>query len=336
TISDADMVGTAYANDVLMQIPNDCDTLTIFDLPLDDSSPVSQEELFVSNSVTSWPQVMAISSDGARAYIVETASEIADDVDVYPNLQANPPTGRSLTVVDLEANTTEVYDVMDNPLHIGLHPQERFVAIGGTQADAQLALLPIDTLADASTYQFFSIDNRHGEPAREVTSVSWHPSGDYLAIGVDRSELLFYSITYTETNTISLQLFGERLQLGNTISYGEFTADGEYYLTTEINWGAVPGTLGYAFNPRGEMIAIQFDDSELANHEIASRVAVGQSPEGFAISPDNQLIVTVDMRRTYLPDALSFIPGTTLNSLSSNCIAIISPLGLKAYPNVPG
>ncbi|MEO1163228.1 MAG: hypothetical protein AAFV98_05535, partial [Chloroflexota bacterium] len=65
TISDADMVGTAYANDVLMQIPNDRDTLTIFDLPLNDSSPVSQEELFVSNSVTSWPQVMAISPDGA-------------------------------------------------------------------------------------------------------------------------------------------------------------------------------------------------------------------------------------------------------------------------------
>ena len=43
---------------------------------------------------------------------------------------------------------------------------------------------------------------------------------------------------------------------------------------------------------------------------------MGLSPEGFALSPDQSLVVTVNMRRTYLP---SFIPvwrGKSYSSLS--------------------
>jgi hypothetical protein len=109
----------------------------------------------------------------------------------------------------------------------------------------------------------------------------------------------------------------ERLQLGNTISYGQFTRDGGYYLTAEINWAAVPRPLGNLVNPAGEMIAVRFDPTEGAAHSVASRVAVGLSPEGFAVSPQEDLIVTVDMRRTYLPEGLAgVIPGGDLNSLT--------------------
>jgi len=314
-VSDADMVGTAYANDVLMQIPGERDTLSIVPLPMDTDTPTVRE-VFVSNSVTSWPQVIAVSPGGERAYVVETAAEIADDVEVYPNLQENPPTGRALTTVELETGESAVYDVVDDPLHVDVHPGERFVVIGSGEQDRQLALLPVARLDDPTTYQFFPVETGNGDPATEITSVNWHPNGDFLAVGVNRSELVFYRVLEDADGTITLEPHGERLLLGNTITYGQFTNSGNHYLTAEINWAAVPGALGYVFNPPGDMIAVGFDPSDAAEHTIASQVAVGQSPEGFAVNPDDSLVVTVDMRRTYLPDALSFVPGTRLNSLS--------------------
>ncbi|MEO1286212.1 MAG: hypothetical protein AAFV93_00485 [Chloroflexota bacterium] len=313
TVSDADMVGTAYADGVLMQVPNDRDTLTLIDLPITDEVS-NLREIFVSNSVTSWPQIMEISPDGNRAYVIETAGEIEDTVEVYENVLSNPPTGRLLTVIDLNTDETRTYDIVDNPVHLALHPDERFIAIGGEELDKQLVILPVETLDDETTYQYFSIVDNNGIPAQEITSVSWHPDGTHLAVGINRSELVFFEIITSDNTQIEIEQVGDYLLLGNTISYGEFTSDGQHYLTTEINWEAVTGQLGFIFNPRGEMLSIRFDPS--GNHQVVSRVEVGQSPEGFAISSDDSLIVTVDMRRTYLPDSLSFVPGTILNSLT--------------------
>jgi hypothetical protein len=52
-------------------------------------------------------------------------------------------------------------------------------------------------------------------------------------------------------------------------------------------------------NPKGEMVAIRFEPESGNPPEIVSRSEVGLSPEGFALSLDNSLIVTVNMRRTY-------------------------------------
>lgn len=315
SVSDGDMVGTAYADGVLMQVPGVRDTLSILPLPINYDDPTVQER-FVSNSVTSWPQVMTVSPDGERAYIVETSGEVPDDVEVLPGILNSPPLGRSLTVVELASGSTTVHDVMDFPNHLAVDSKERFIAIGSGGTGEQLAILPVATLADRSTYQFFTILRADGTPAGEITSVYWHPTGRFLAVGVDRSELLFFVVDVDAAGAVTLSQHGERLTLGNSIGYGEFTADGDYYLTTEINWAAIPGSLGFIFNPPGEMISIRFDASDDAAHREVSRVAVGQSPEGFAVSPDESMIVTVDMRRTYLPNNLAFVPGTDLNSLS--------------------
>lgn len=43
---------------------------------------------------------------------------------------------------------------------------------------------------------------------------------------------------------------------------------------------------------------------------------MGLSPEGFALNPDNSLIATVNMRRTYLPNFLPAWRGKPYSSLS--------------------
>jgi len=50
--------------------------------------------------------------------------------------------------------------------------------------------------------------------------------------------------------------------------------------------------------------------------QVTSIAEVGLSPEGFALSPDDSLAVTVNMRRTYLPNCLPAWRGKPYSSLS--------------------
>jgi DNA-binding beta-propeller fold protein YncE len=317
-VSDADMVGTAYADGVLRQIPGDVDTLTIIPLPVRDAT-ASTVEVPVSNSVTSWPQVIAVAPEGETIYVVETAGPVDDAVTELAT--ADLPAGRLLSVIDISggadrARVTTV-DLGESPAHLAVSPDGAYLAVGLREEGRQLAVLPTATLHNPSSFRFFALARSDGQPSEEVTAVAWHPSGAFLAVGNDRRELQFYRVSHGADGAAMLSPHGERLQLGNTITYGQFTRDGGYYLTAEINWEAVPRPLGNLVNPPGEMIAVRFDPAESAAHSVAARVAVGLSPEGFAVSPQEDLIVTVDMRRTYLPDGLAtVIPGSDLNSLT--------------------
>lgn len=68
--SDADMVATAYADGKLDRVAGIEDTLTAIDLPLNQQQP-KISALQVSNSVMSWPQIIATSPDSTKAYFVE-------------------------------------------------------------------------------------------------------------------------------------------------------------------------------------------------------------------------------------------------------------------------
>ena len=68
-------------------------------------------------------------------------------------------------------------------------------------------------------------------------------------------------------------------------------------------------------SPR-EAISIKFEPETQEPPVITSKVEVGLSPEGFALSPDNSLMVTVNLRRTYLPSYVLAWRGKSHSSLS--------------------
>jgi hypothetical protein len=313
--SDADMVGTAYANGVLMQIENEQDVLSFLELPLTDGTqPVI--EVPASNAVTSWPQITAVYQN--TVYVVEASQPVDNSMVSLPNIDAFPA-GRLVTRIDISngINNPEIttVGVGEGAIHLGISADGEYLAVG-MDAPGEVVIIPTATFTDSSTFLTLPINRTDGTPAQEISTTFWHPSGDFLAIGIDRRQLQFFRVLRDADGIIGIETHGAPLSLGNTITYGQFTNDGRFFLTAEINWEAFPRPLGNVFNPRGEMISIGFDETSSASHAVVSRVAVGNSPEGFAIDPQESLIVTVNMRRTYLPDNLTFFPGAFLNSLT--------------------
>ena len=87
--SDADMVATAYADAKLDRVAGVEDTLTVIDLPLNSNNP-NISSLQVSNSVMSWPQIIATSPDGKWAYIVEVRSRPEDGIQELETIDDMP------------------------------------------------------------------------------------------------------------------------------------------------------------------------------------------------------------------------------------------------------
>ncbi|MGD1941973.1 MAG: lactonase family protein [Leptolyngbyaceae cyanobacterium] len=300
--SDADMVATAYADAQLDRVPGIVDTLSVIPLPLAAENP-QVAEVPVSNSVMSWPQVIAVAPDGQRAYVVEVRSPPPAGVQALDDID-DMPAGQTLTVLDLsdpaQPRRLEEIAVGRNPEHISISPDGRFLAVNLEEPGRELLI--IELLADGRLGQRTYLEIAEGpqdEPGNRA--VVWHPSGQFLAMtqGSDR-DVAFYAIQIDGDGAINLQPHGEPLQVGNHLSNGRFTADGQFFLVPDLKWNTqFLRILNFILNPAGEMIAIRFDETG-QQHEVVSRTPVGVSPEGFDLSPDNRLIATVNMRRTYL------------------------------------
>lgn len=315
--SDADMVATAYADAKLDRVPGVEDALTVVDLPLDSSEP-AVSSIQVSNSVMSWPQIIAVSPDGQRAYVVEVRSRPADGVQEFDNIDQMPE-GRTVTVVDItdlsQLEIIESVEVGRNPEHVSISPDGRFLAIN--LEDPGRELLIIQLQADGRLGRRWYFPLQIDGTRQDNRAAIWHPSGDYLAMTQDRNRRVGFYQVQIEGDEVTVNLVGEPLELGNHLSNPRFTSDGRFLLVPDLKWSVYGNpTLSALLNPKGEMIAVQFDPTSGEPPEVVSSAEVGLSPEGFALSPDNTLIATVNMRRTYLP---SFIPawrGKPFSSLS--------------------
>ena len=315
--SDADMVATAYADAKLDRVKGIEDTLTRINLPLDPANP-DISTLQVSNSVMSWPQIMAISPDGQRAYIVEVRARPDDNIQALNTLDEMPE-GQLLTVVDI-ANPTqpqiiESVNVGRNPEHISISPDGKFLAVNLKDSGRELLIIELQADGKLGKKTYIPITDSSDDQSGRV--VVWHPSGRFLALtqGSER-QVGFYSFHIDSSGQPTIEPYGEPLEVGNHLSIGKFSNDGRFFLVSDLRWDTHDiDVFNYLLNPQGEMIAIGFDE-EGKQHKVVSRAEVGLSPEGFALSPDNSLIATVNMRRTYLSSFPPAWRGKPYSSLS--------------------
>lgn len=314
--SDADMVATAYADAKLNRVEGIEDTLTVISLPFNQDKPVVAT-VPVPNSVMSWPQIIATSPDGTKAYVAEVRGTPPPGVQQLDTIEEMPD-GSRITVVDIENPTqptiVESVEVGRNPRHVAISPDGKFLAIDLDEPGRELLLVRLNSDGTLGDRSYFPITDATGNPA-EVNSSNWHPSSRFLALNLNNHSVAFYEVSADETS-VEINPYGEPIEVGNHLSCGQFTPDGQTYLISDLKWSTKPlRVLNYLMNPRGELVAIQFNDAG-AQPKIVSRAEVGLSPEGFDVSPDGSLVVTVNMRRTYLSAFPPVWRGKSHSSLS--------------------
>ena len=315
--SDADMVATAYGDAKLDRVAGIEDTLTVIDLPLDFENP-QLAKVRVSNSVMSWPQIIATSPDGTKAYVVEARSRPKDGVQELQTIDEMPE-GKYLTVVNLSDSSQpeiiESVEIGNNPEHINISPDGQLLAINLQDSGKELLIARLQPDGSIGERFYFPIAS-NGTRQDNQTAI-WHPSGKYLALTQDRNTRISFYDVIDSNNQIQITPYREPIEVGNHLTHSRFTPDGRFLLTCDLKWSTKPlRLLNFLMNPPGEAIAIAFDPESAQPPKIVSRVEVGLSPEGFAISPDGSLLATVNMRRTYLPDFVPAWRGKPHSSLS--------------------
>lgn len=315
--SDADMVATAYADAKLDRVAGIEDALSVVKLPFNPSEP-AVSSLQVSNSVMSWPQIIAVSPNGQRAYVVEVRSRPDDGIQELEDIDQMPE-GKVITVVDisdpLQPKIIEAVDIGLNPEHVSISPDGRFLAVNLVEAGRELLIVQLQSDGRLGRRWYFPLQS--DGTRQDNRAAIWHPSGDYLAMTQNNNRRVGVYRVSVENDEVTLEPVGDPIEVGNHLSNPQFISDGRFLLVPDLRWSEYNNpTLSALLNPKGEMIAVRFDPTSEKPLEVVSRVEVGLSPEGIALSPDNTLIATVNMRRTYLPNFLPAWRGKPFSSLS--------------------
>ena len=298
--SDADMVATAYADGQLDRVSGVNDALSVIPLPLNGSA-TEVNTVQASNSVMSWPQIIAVSPDASRAYVAEVRSQPADGVQAFETIDQMPE-GQRITVVDIanlaQPTILESVEIGLNPEHLSISPDGRFLAVNLMEPGREFLIVRLQP--DGRLGQRFYFPMPTDGTRQDNFAAIWHPSGQFLAMTQNRNrEVGFYQLNETVAGEVTIAPYSEPLTVGNHLSNARFTADGRFLLVPDLKWRTHGLRLfNYLLNPKGEMIAIRFEPDSGQPPEIVSRVEVGLSPEGFTLSPDDSLIATVNLRRT--------------------------------------
>ena len=301
-LSDADMAASAYVDGRLLRVPGDQDELSLIDFS--SSDPLNNlTTLPVSNSVTNWTKSLDVSSDGRVAFVAETRGQLDPGITQISNV-GEIPAARSIHAINVSnpkvMSLMAEVDVGNIPIVAQLSPDGNFLATVIEEPGRELVLVPWQGTA-FGTPRYFAIGQTYDKPLR-ATDITWHPSGNYLAVTLEESQqVAFYQVNDERTE---ITMIGEPLPLGTLPGAGQFVPGGEFYLIPDVNNFVNEGFL-YCIRP----------DFANGNHQIASRVNTGRAPEGFGISPDGSQIVTANMEGSWFPEGLEFHTETSSLSL---------------------
>jgi hypothetical protein len=330
-LNDADMAASAFMDGKLK--PGDRqprgarDALTVLGLPLQvgvprqphpDAKGIVSGQTPVENSVIGPPYGMDVSPDGTRAYVLRTRGSAPDGVTEVDNVFTDLPGEAVVSTVDIsDPRRPEVVQqtVVGSHAHtLSLSPDGRFLAVNTDEADRNIVIRAVMPNGNVGAEVAAISADPNGEPVRRVGRVEWHPSGRFLAHGVPfRDEIVFYEFERSRAG-VDLRPWGAPVKVGKFPDEGTFTANGDYYLTTDLQWGDdVPGL--FHDPPPGTVTAVRFD-AERGRHRVTGRAGTDVSPEGIAVSPDGRFVVTGNLTSSWMPWTDSrFEPGGSLNLL---------------------
>ncbi|MEO0471228.1 MAG: hypothetical protein AAF206_16485 [Bacteroidota bacterium] len=313
-ISDADMIATAYGSGMSNKINGIEDSLMY--IRSVNGLPQIQSRIHATNSVISWPAILAWHPTKPYAYVAETRGRITPDTPKMKNVFYAYPKGMKVSIIDysLPNHPSIIQEQMvgENLQNVSLNQRGDLLVAGTTEKDKEMMVASVkDGLIDQICYfsdpEVDRTDTRDGG----FRSIEFHPQKDVVAVNLNGTSVAFFNII-KEGRTIRIARIGKSLKVAKKLSVGNWHPSGKYFLVSNVNWGK--GNLGAVFNKKGELISVGFDED--GQHEVVSKVKVGLSPEGFDVSPNGEYAIVVNMRRTYVPSAFWFVPARKTPTLS--------------------
>jgi DNA-binding beta-propeller fold protein YncE len=302
-LSDADMEASAYIDGQLGDRTSEMiDTLTLISLE-SELSTVSPVMLEVSNSVMGWPNNLAFTPDGNYAFVAETFQPAPDGATERSQI----PPGQWLSVIDVSnPQQPELIDQINlgtRPMAVAVHPEGDLLAVSLGESGRQFALIPF-TNGQLGT-PTFQAHPEIDDPEVHTPHLEWHPSGRFLGVTLPtRHEAVFYEVDLTEPGNPTLRSWGNSVMTGKHPGVGHFTPDGRHFIVTNLYWGDDVADQ-FVGSQHSSLTVIQFTETASSDtpvrHEIVSTAAVGGSAEEFAISPNGEFIVSLNMEASYLP-----------------------------------
>ncbi|RXT24070.1 hypothetical protein B5P46_19345 [Rhizobium leguminosarum] len=310
-ISDGDFLAQTYGTaELAPQKAGYRDLLTIMS---PGSDKIVTGSIPISNSVTSAPEILALSEDGQTAFVTERLGERPEGGNSINDL----PPGRQLFAVDLSDGAalrlSDTVEIEAFPEALSASPDGESVAVVSNTPEASFVQIV--------TYR----DGRFGRLARfdiadlgvtgsasglrggvTATNIHWHPSGRFLAVNINtQNRVAFFEVTGAD-DTPSLRSWGNVVEVGADPFVGRFTPDGRHYLTA--NWGrnfTAKNLEGRIPQTPSTISVIRLADPaaspQSARHDLRGGAETDLSSEGIAISPDGRLVATVNMRGTAFP-----------------------------------
>lgn len=312
--SDADMVATAYADGKLDRIKSIQDTLSV--IAINDGIPIVNSRQFVSNSVISWPSIIAWNKAHQLAYVAETRGVFTDDRQEVKDVFQDFPHGKVISVIDysdqLNPKVVQQTPVGENIQGVSINHDASLLVAGSTEQGREIIVAELENGLIKQRHYFTSDEIKPVHTNNSgIRTIEFHPSENIIAANLNNTRLVFYRIAKGR-NGLDLQPVGKSIQVAKNWSVGNWHPNGKHFILTDVAWGK--GALGAIFNGKGSLVSVEMNPN--GNHEIVSKTKVGLSPEGFDLSPDGQYAIVANMRRTYGPTAFWFVPARKNASLS--------------------
>lgn len=328
-ISDADMAASAYIDGKLLKEKGTKDALSVIKFPIEKYSE-EIKTISVSNSVLNWTKGMVISKNNQIAYVVETRASQADNISEFKNVNADFPVGGFISVVDIsdlsQSKVLYKFPTGKNPIAVDISPDGEYLVICSEEEEKEIQVLELD-----ATGKPIRIINKPKDfPGGRITDVTWHPNNNYIAFTLeDSKEVGLIKVTRDGPTgkVVRMDLLGHPLKVGKFPGAGQFTPDGKYYIIPDMKWGdEAKSEQGY--DGKGDMFVIKFNLEGTSDHFLITKTKVGENPEGFAISPDGNMIIVANIKKTHYPwESPEFSKNASLSLLTLTSDGTLTNIG---------
>ena len=309
-MSDADMVASAYMDGDLGPRSADMrDALTL--IPLEDGIPGEPRVVPVSNAVTAWPSLLALAPDGRFAYVAETDGPVPEGATMRGDLRPSPMVRVVAIDGSIQGEVIQEVETAGRAQGLSLRPQGDLLAVNVVDTDRpQIGFLRVGDDGRLGDFALADLPDV-SIPPRDV---KWSPDGDILAATFPADHAArFYRVSVADGRA-AVEPLGDAMITGKFAGVGHWSPDGRHFFVTNLYWfgGAADRYVGANVST---ITAIRVDRSPAAAHVVVSAAPVGASAEEFAISPDGQTIVSLNMENSFLaPDdpRLTYYSSLTL------------------------